>query len=186
MEAPYGAGMRPEGNERLTAAAGLALLVLTGVELLTLLLGLQHFLSWHVFVGFVLLPPIALKVASTGWRFMRYYLGDPEYRRKGPPHIVMRLLAPLLLAFTVLLFGSGIAIGLVHGHALQLARRVHGPAAFGWTVLLGLHALVYLPRALRGARLQRLALVAASLATGVALGIATLPVDHDWLHLPSH
>ena len=176
--------MGPERNERFTAAVGIALLLLTGAELLTLPLGLQHFLSWHVFVGFVLLPPIALKLASTGWRFLRYYAGDPEYRRKGPPEIVMRLLAPLLIAFTVLLFGSGVAIGLVHGHALLLARRVHGPAAFGWTLLVGLHALRYLRRALRGARAQRGALLAASVAAGLALGAATLPVDHDWLHLP--
>jgi hypothetical protein len=176
---------RPDANERLTSAIGLTLLALTAVELLTLVLGLQHFLSWHVFVGFVLLPPIALKLASTGWRFAQYYLGDEEYRRKGPPHLMMRLLAPLLVAFTVLLFGSGVAIGLVHGHALQLARRVHGPAAFGWTVLLGMHVLVYLRRAVRGARVQRVALAVAALAAGFALGIATLPVDRDWLHLPS-
>jgi hypothetical protein len=184
MEVPYGAAMGPEKNERVTAAVGLTLLVLACVELLTLLLGLPDFLSWHVFVGFVLLPPIGLKLASTGWRFLRYYTGDPEYRSKGPPQLLMRLLAPLLIAFTVLLFGSGVAIGLVHGHALLLARRIHGPAAFGWTALLGLHVLMYLRRALRGAWARR-ALVAASLAAGFALGFATLPVDHDWLHLPA-
>jgi hypothetical protein len=180
-----GERFNPDGNERLTAVVGLTLIVLSGVEYLTLLLGLQHFLSWHIFIGFVLLPPIALKLASTGWRFVQYYLGDAEYRRKGPPQVVMRLLAPLLVAFTVLLFGSGIAIGLVDGHALQLARRVHGPAAFGWTVLLGLHVLVYLRRALRGTGVVgRVALAAAVLAGGFALGVATLPVDHDWLQLP--
>lgn len=174
----------PDGNERLTAAVGLTLVVLTGIELLTLLLGLQRFLSWHVFVGFVLLPPIALKLASTGWRFLQYYIGNEEYRRKGPPHVTMRLLAPLLVAFTVLLFGSGVAIGLVHGHALQIARRVHGPAAVGWTVLLGVHVLVYLRRALSAVRVRRGISVALSLAAGFALGMATLPVDHNWLHLP--
>jgi len=176
--------MGPDRNERLTSAVGLTLLALAAVELLTLVLGLQHFLSWHVFVGFVLLPPIGLKLVSVGWRFLQYYTGDEEYRLKGPPHIVMRVLAPLLIAFTVLLFGSGVAIGLVHGHALQLARRVHGPAALGWTILLGLHVLVYLQRAVRGALVRRGALVAATLAAGFALGIATLPVDHDWLRLP--
>lgn len=141
----------PDGNERLTAAVGLVLLVLTGVELLTLLLGLQHFLSWHVFVGLALLPPIALKLASTGWRFARYYTRNPDYRLKGAPQIAMRLLAPLLVAFTILLFGSGVAMGLVHGRALAIARRLHGPSAFLWTVLLGLHVLVYLGRAVRAA-----------------------------------
>jgi hypothetical protein len=165
----------------LTAAIGLALLVLTVVELGTLVLGLQRFLSWHVFVGIVLLPPIAFKLSSTGWRFMRYYAGAPDYVQKGPPHVVMRVLAPMLVAFTALLFGSGVAMGFVHGHVLALARRVHGPAAFGWTVVVGAHVLVHLRRALRA---RRIALVAATLVAGLAVGAATLPVQDDWLHLP--
>jgi hypothetical protein len=188
----------PDGNERLTAVAGLTLLVLSGVEYLTLLLGLQHFLSWHVFVGFVLLPPIALKLASTGWRFMRYYTRNEDYRVKGAPQTLMRLLAPLLVAFTVLLFGSGVAMGLVHGHALSLARRIHGPAAFCWTLLIGVHVLAYLRRALWSAREEiaprtrraavgaagRMLALGAAIAAGVVLGTATLPAQHHWLHLP--
>lgn len=173
--------MGPEGNKRLTAAVGLTLVVLTGVELLTLLLGLQRFLSWHVFVGFVLLPPLGLKLASTGWRFMRYYARNEAYRLEGPPQLAMRMLAPLLVAATVFLFGSGIAMGFVHGAGLTVARRVHGPAAAAWTILLGVHALVYLPRALRSARV---AIALATIVAGALAGMATLPVDHDWLHLP--
>lgn len=173
--------MGPERNKRLTAAVGLTLLILTGVELLTLLLGLNRFLSWHVFVGFVLLPPLALKLASTGWRFLRYYTRNEEYRLEGPPQLAMRVLAPLLVAATVFLFGSGIAMGFVHGAALTLARRVHGPAAVAWTILLGVHALVYLPRALRSARV---AIALAAVVVGAVAGLAALPVAHDWLHLP--
>lgn len=172
--------------------------MLSGVEYLTLLLGLQHFLSWHVFVGFVLLPPIALKLASTGWRFVRYYTRNEDYRVKGAPQILMRLLAPLLVAFTILLFGSGVAMGLVHGNALSLARRIHGPAAFCWTLLIGVHVLAYLRRALWSAREEivprtrraavgaagRLVALGAAIAAGVVLGTATLPAQHHWLHLP--
>lgn len=189
----------PDGNERLTATVGVTLIVLTIVELATLLFGLQTFLQLHVFVGLVLLPPIALKLMSTGWRFARYYTRNEQYRLKGAPQMLMRVLAPLLVAFTVLLFGSGVAIGLVHGQALSVARRIHGPAAFAWTVLLGVHVLVYGARALRaaGADLQRRTrravggagvrtyLVLAALLCGIAVGLATLPVEHDWLHLPS-
>lgn len=189
----------PDGNERLTAAVGLILLVGTAIELATLLLGLQTFLSWHVFVGFVLLPPIALKLASTGWRFMRYYTRNEDYRLKGAPQLIMRVLAPLLVAFTLLLFGSGVAMGFVHGSALQLARRIHGPAAFFWTVLVGLHVLMYIRRAVRSTaeditpRTRREAagaavrtvLVAGAIAGGVAIGVALLPDLHVWLHLPS-
>lgn len=190
--------LNPEGNERLTAAIGLILVVLALLELGTLLGGLQHFLSLHVFVGLVLLPPIALKLSSTGWRFMRYYTRNADYRVKGAPHIVMRLLAPLLVVFTVVLFGSGVAMGFLHGHPLEIARRLHGPAAFFWTLLVGLHVLVYIGRALRsaaadvtpatrrapGAR-SRIYLVAAALAAGLVLGAATLPSQHPWLHLTS-
>jgi hypothetical protein len=190
----------PDGNERLTAMIGLLLVVLSVVELATLVLGLQTYLHLHVFIGIVLLPPIALKLASTGWRFARYYTRNEAYRGKGAPQLAMRLLAPLLVASTVLLFGSGIAIGLVHGQALDLARRVHGPAAFAWTALLGAHVLVYAPRALRAAgsdlraRTRRAVagaslrawVVVAAIACGAAIGLATLPVQHDWLHLRSH
>lgn len=190
----------PDGNERLTAMVGVLLIVLTVVELATLLFGLQSYLHLHVFVGLVLLPPIAVKLASTGWRFARYYTRAEAYRLKGAPQILMRMLAPLLVLFTVLLFGSGVAMGFAHGSALQIARRIHGPAAFLWTVTLGLHVLVYAPRALRaiggdvrahtrrtvrGARL-RASVATAAAVCGLVVGFATLPVQHDWLHLPSH
>ena len=110
--------LNPDGNERLTASVGLVLIVLTVIELATLLLGLQRFLSLHVFVGLVLLPPVLLKLGSTGWRFTRYYTRAAAYRAKGAPPLVMRLMAPLLVAATIVLFGSGVAIGFLHGHSL--------------------------------------------------------------------
>jgi hypothetical protein len=196
---PFARRVNPDGNERLTAAVGIILVALTVVELGTLVLGLQSFLHWHVFVGLVLLPPIAVKLASTGWRFARYYTRNEAYRVKGAPQLFMRLLAPLLVLFTVLLFGSGVVMGLVHGQALQAARRIHGPAAFLWTVTLGIHVLVYGPTALRAvagdlhARTRRQVadvrlrayVVALAVAIGLIVGVATLPMQHDWLHLPA-
>ena len=189
--------LNPDGNERLTAAVGVVLIVLTVVELATLLLGLHRFLSLHVFVGLVLIPPIVLKLGSTGWRFSRYYTRAAAYRIKGAPQIVMRLLAPLLVAATVALFGSGVAMGFLHGNSLQIARRVHGPASVGWMLLLGVHVLVYLKRALttakddvvpasrtavRGAG-ARAVLLAAAIVSGLLVGLGTLSVQHRWLHL---
>ncbi|MES1246286.1 MAG: hypothetical protein ABUS54_01270 [Actinomycetota bacterium] len=175
----------PEGNARLTATAGLILLVLSGAELLTLLLGLQRFLSWHVFIGLVLLPPIALKLTTTGWRFLRYYTRDAAYVRSGPPMILMRLLAPFLVLFTVLLFASGVAMGFTHGTPLHLARRVHGPAALLWSITLGIHVLAYLPRAFRhvSRRAVPVAATLAALAAGVVVAVAALPAMHDWTRL---
>jgi hypothetical protein len=138
-----------------------------------------------VFIGFVLLPPLALKIGTTGWRFMRYYTRNVEYVRRGPPIIFMRLLAPFLVAFTVLLFGSGVAMGFTHGALLTIARRIHGPAALLWSVTLGVHVLVYLPRAFRhlGRRVSPVALTLASVAAGFLVAVAVLPAMHDWTRL---
>ncbi len=186
----------PVGNERLTAVTGIVLLVLTVVEGATILLGVHRLMSLHVFVGFVLIPPIVLKLASTGWRFVRYYTGTGAYVVGGPPRLPMRLLAPFLVAATVVLLASGVAMGVLHGNALTLARRLHGPASVVWLVLVGLHSLVYLQRALRSSAEEALALaravngararaqlLATAIVSGVVLGIATVPAQHRWVNL---
>jgi hypothetical protein len=200
MESGSGRGrgrLNPDGNERLTAAVGLVLIVLTVAELATNVLGLHQLLSVHVFIGLVLIPPVLLKLASTGWRFTRYYTRSAPYRAKGAPQAVMRMLAPLLVAATVILFASGVAMGLLHGHALDIARRLHGPSSVVWMILVGVHVLVYLKRAITtsseevklatraavpGARV-RLYLLATAIVAGIVVGTATLPVQHRWLHL---
>ena len=63
----------PGGNERLTAIVAVLLLVPIVVELATILLGVHTFMSLHVFLGLLLIPVVLLKLASTGWRFARYY-----------------------------------------------------------------------------------------------------------------
>jgi hypothetical protein len=189
--------LNPDGNERLTAAVGLVLIILTAIELATIVLGLHQFLSLHVFIGLVLIPPILLKLASTGWRFTRYYTGNPAYVVKGAPQIVMRLMAPLLVAATIVLFGSGVSMGFLHGNALQVARRLHGPSSVIWMILVGVHVLAYLQRALLSTREDiiastrvavrgawvRTALLGAAIGAGVVLAVALVPAQHRWLHL---
>jgi hypothetical protein len=192
--------VNPGGNERLTAAVGLLVLAPVLVEVVTILLGVHTFMSLHVFVGLALIPAVLLKLASTGWRFARYYTRSRAYMAQGPPQIVMRLLAPLFVTATIVLFGSGVAMGLLHGHALQLARRLHGPASVIWLLLLGLHVLVYLGRAvsstaqdalpakrrpLRGTTGRAYA-VATVVICGLVLGAATVPAQHRWVDLPRH
>jgi hypothetical protein len=74
----------PEGNARLTGGTGAVLVVLLAAEGVTIL-RIRGLLTAHVFIGLVLVPPVLLKTGSTLWRFARYYLGDPAFRRKGPP-----------------------------------------------------------------------------------------------------
>lgn len=189
--------VNPEGNERLTAAVGLLVLIPVAVEVATILLGVHTFMSVHVFVGLALIPPVLLKLASTGWRFARYYTRSRDYVALGPPRAVMRVLAPLFVLATIALFGSGVAMGLLHGHALALARSVHGPSSVIWLGLLGLHIVVYLGRAWRRAAgdvlphtrdrargvAARTAAIGAVAVCGLILGGATVPAQHRWVNL---
>ena len=56
------------GNSLLTSLTAAVLLVLLAVEGATIPL-IHQLLSLHVFLGVLLLGPVALKVASTGYRF---------------------------------------------------------------------------------------------------------------------
>jgi hypothetical protein len=183
----------PPANERLTTSVGLVLLVLLGIETLTTL-ALHSYLPEHIFLGLLLIPPVILKLASTGWRFLRYYTNSAPYRRAGPPRLPLRLLAPLLIASTLTLFGSGVAM-IVVGHGGGPLLQLHALSFAVWGVLIAVHILAYLTRVLRvgpadwrphaartlaGARGRRAALVAALLA-GVVLALATSPAQRAWL-----
>src|SRR2546427_7494947 len=80
-----------EGNARLTATTGVVLLVLLAIEGVTIL-AIRPLLSVHVFVGLLLIPPVALKLAAVGYRLLRYYTRAAEYVRKGPPLLLMRMI----------------------------------------------------------------------------------------------
>jgi accessory gene regulator protein AgrB len=73
-----------EQNERLTAATAVVLLVLLAVEGMTILF-LRPLLSLHELVGLILIPPVAVKLGMTGYRFMRYYQGILRTSRRARP-----------------------------------------------------------------------------------------------------
>ena len=167
------------GNEHLTAVLGAVLLLLLAVEGATLL-RIGSLLTVHAFVGILLVPVVGLKLASAGWRMLRYYLGSEEYVRCGPPHVVLRTaVAPLMVLSTLLLLTTGIAL-LALGRTGGPLVALHQASFVLWVGATGAHVLAHawkLPRLLRtavsGARL-RLALAAGALACG-ALAVATLP-----------
>jgi hypothetical protein len=87
-------------------------------------------------------------------------------------------------------------MGVLHGNALVWARRLHGPTSVVWLVLFGVHALVYLRRALVDSgeelsaarqsvpgRRRRGYVIAASVAAGLVIGASTVPVQHHWVDL---
>jgi hypothetical protein len=132
-----------DGNARLTATTGLVLLILLPVEGLTLL-SLHALLSVHMLVGVALIPPVALKLSSTFYRFFRYYTGNPSFRHKGPPQLVMRILvAPTLVASTIGLFGSGVAL-LLLTHPNSFVYTIHKGSFIIWFGAIGIHVLFYL------------------------------------------
>jgi hypothetical protein len=181
-----------EGNQRLTEALALVLLVLLAVESATTL-DLSAYLALHIFLGLVLLPAVSLKLASTGWRATRYYTGAADYRAKGPPLPLLRLLAPPLVAATVVLFGTGVAF-LVTGTGGGLLLTLHAASFAVWGLIMIVHLLSYLKRVLSdgladwqpqhthtlaGARLRQ-TLLFGSLVMGAALALATLSAQSAW------
>jgi hypothetical protein len=182
------------GNARLTAANAALLLVLLAIEGVTVL-RVRALLTPHVFVGMVLVPPVLLKVASTGWRFARYYGGAPAYQRKGPPPVLLRLLGPVVVLLTVVLFASGVGLLLVGRSWLPLLLKVHKASFILWFGAMTIHVLGHLGEVFRlaprdwlrrtrrdvtgaGARQW---LIAASLVVGILLGVLFLGRVGPWL-----
>ncbi len=140
-----------EGNEQLTAMAGVVLLILLAALGVTIL-RIGQLIWLHLFLGLALIGPIAVKLASTGYRFVRYYTGDAAYRGKGPPPALMRAIAPLVVASTLVVFVTGILL-LVDGPSGRgswlLAHKVSFFVWLGATALHVLGHLAELPRSLR-------------------------------------
>lgn len=130
-------------NERLTALAGALLLVLLTVELLSAA-NMRVLLSVHVLVGVVLAGPLAVKIASTGYRLLRYYAGSSAYVRKGPPRPALRVLAVPLVIMTLVVVGSG--IGLLVTGPTQTAVFVHGISVLIWLPMIAIHTIAHIHR----------------------------------------
>jgi hypothetical protein len=144
----------PQGNERLTTQVGLLLIILTAALGVTII-QIGRLIWFHLFIGLLLLGPVTLKLASTGYRFARYYIGDRVYRRKGPPPPVLRGLAPVVVLFTIGVYASGIlllVLGPDHRGRLLLIHKVTFVA---WLGVTALHVIGHLPEISRFLRLRR-------------------------------
>ncbi|HEY5272434.1 MAG TPA: hypothetical protein VIJ34_04270 [Acidimicrobiales bacterium] len=178
-----------EANARFTGSIAAVLLVLLAAEGLTVL-RVRALLTPHVFIGVLLIPPILLKIGSTGYRFVRYYAGSPAYRQKGPPPALLRLLGPFVVVLTVVLFASGVALLFVGPGLRQNLLLLHKASFVLWFGAMAIHVLSHLldtarlaPRdfywrtrkQVAGAGLRQWTIVA-SLAAGLLL--AALSVGH--------
>ena len=193
---PAGHNGGVDGNERLTATTAVVLILLLAAEGVTILF-LRPLVSVHVFVGMLLIPPVALKLGSTGWRFIRSYGGRREYVRRGPPVLPLRLLAPLVVASTLGVFATGVAL-LVVGPAGGIVLGLHKASFAVWLAATGIHVLAHLRRIpglvladWRGPHVpaerevpgsfRRALLVALALVAGAVLAISTVHYAQPWV-----
>lgn len=196
---PAGSHSGPEGNERLTAITGAVLLVLFAAEGVTIL-SLRSLLYWHYFIGLLLIGPVCVKIGSTFYRFVRYYTGDREYARKGPPAPLLRVLGPFVILTSVGVLGTGVALGFEKGtsyHGIPLLF-MHKACFVLWLGVMTIHVLAYIWRLpgligadLRssraygtavavGGRSLRWSITAVGLAAGVAIAMAAAHSSASW------
>jgi len=177
-----------EANARITASVASVIFVLLALEGITIV-AVGRLTTAHVVIGMMLVPPVLAKTASTGYRFVKYYRGDPAYREKGPPPVGLRLLGPFVVVLTVVVIASGIALLYVPLHWRGDVMLVHKASFVLWFGAMALHVLGHIVETARlaprdwsrrtrheiaGAGLRQWLLVGC-LAAGLLLGIAVAP-----------
>ena len=176
----------PRGNRNLTARLGALLLIGIAAELATLLLGLQQTLTVHIALGVALIPLVLLKLASTGWRMIRYYTHAPAYRKEGPPRPFLRGIAPLVVGSTLALLGSGVGL-VVAGPNAHFFRALHSASFAVFLLVVSAHAVAHLPKVRRFAFVDRVqghalrrAAVGFALVAGGAVAVAAAQSAGPW------
>jgi len=189
------------GNELLTSAAGAVLIVLLAVIGVTII-DLRGLMWVHLFVGLALLGPIALKLASTGYRFIRYYTHNPRYRAKGAPPAALRLIGPIVVLLTVVVMASGVALLIGGPPTRSTFLPIHKVSFIAWLVFAGLHVLGHLPELGRGLRADygaaarlgrppdgragRVLALAGALTLGAVIAVLLVPQFGPWLNFHFH
>jgi hypothetical protein len=176
------AALRVFGNRALTSWAGLALLPGLAVVAVT---GLVFGSYWqlHYIAGLSLIPLLFVKLGSTTYRAVSYYLRRAVYRAAGAPEWVGRLLAPALIASTVVAMATGIWMWSQHSEAQPWAK-LHVLSVIAMGGCVGLHLLLRTPLSLRAVARDgtgalrsnmpriRIAAVGVALAIGLIFGLA--------------
>ncbi len=188
-----------DGNERLTTVTGALLLGLLAVLGITIV-RVHPLLEEHMFLGMLLIGPVLLKMGSTGYRFVRYYTAEPRYRRKGPPEAALRVLAPLVVLSTVVVFGSGVVLLLAGPSSRPTWFPIHKVSFFVWLSATALHVLGHLADlrrvlapgetgiaeldARRAGRGGRVLALGGMLVAGLVLGAISISRFPAWVNAP--
>jgi hypothetical protein len=180
-----------ESNSRITGVLGAVLFIVLAVEGVTIW-DVRTMLSLHVFIGFFVIPVVCVKLATTSYRAFHYYRGTSAYRRKGPPHPLLRILAPIVIVSTVSMLLFGVVTLAVGPNHREPWITLHQGSFIVWLVATAVHVLGHLLETwhltrdeLRGKppvprRGTRLLVVGAGMAVGLALGIASLKWTGAW------
>jgi hypothetical protein len=187
-----------EGNARLTGSTATVLFLLFAAEGVTVL-RVHELLTPHVVIGMVMVPVVFVKMGSTLWRFARYYAGDPDYRRKGPPPVFLRLLGPFVVVLTVAVLATGIALLFLPTADRTQWLFLHKATFVLWLGAMALHVLAHLletasltwsdlsrrtRRQVRGAGARQWLLVSA-LVLGILLAVLVTPHASGWHQVPT-
>jgi len=175
------------GNRRLTASTGTLLHSLLWIQIASALFFAFETFNivlpsgpWHTvirpihfFVGFLLAPLIVIKIGSTNYKFLLYYLRSRRYKEAGPPQLLARVLAPVLVGSVIVLFVSGWEMWSFTNAWGVVWIPVHVISAIIFTVALIAHIVLHAREAHREAA-KDLSGVAADDAPG-----STVPAD-EW------
>jgi hypothetical protein len=190
----------PAGNARLTAWAGLILLVFFLAETATLV-SVGALITVHILIGAFLVPLVLLKTATTGWRIARYYVGSADYRKAGPPPLLLRLLGPIVVLTSLAIVGSGLAL-IALGQSANTPifaiagfrvspLTIHQASFIAWSVATVVHLLARTVPAIKLARGEprhapvpgaawRTFALAVAVVVGVAVALFVLHLSGAW------
>ncbi len=151
----------------------------------------------------LLLGPVTLKACSVCYRFARYYAGHPDYRRKGPPAPIPRLLGPFVLLTSAGVLGSGVMLGII-GSAAGPWLFLHKAFFVLWFGCMTIHVLTYIwrlpqligpdlreragyqrTREVLAGRPARWLLLTAALLAGLLIAVLTVHLSAPWAGLHS-
>ena len=205
-------GGGPDGNEVLTTLTGMLLIVLLAAIGLTIVF-IGRLLPEHLFIGFMLLGPVLLKLASTGYRFTRYYTGKPAYVEKGAPWLILRLTAPIVVLSTLAVFITGIVLIVVGPLHRDPWTLLHKASFIVWIAFTALHVAGHIPELsrmlglrseilqlpgirtdldaqphrtptrARGGAAGRTLLLGGSVVVGLVIALLLIPDYHTWTTL---
>ena len=164
------------------------------IELVSALI-LHTLMPVHVSAGVLLAGPLVLKLGSTGWRFLRYYTGAPAFVRRGPPHLALRVMAPLLIVMTLAVIGSGTGLVVTGPGSAGLLLPLHGFSVLVWLPLIAIHTFSHILRVPRlvaddwskpsarssvSGRVSRIGVNLGALLAGLVAAILLFPGAAPW------